>query len=560
MTNIKSRLFSGDNQYIPKLFKFMRPRAISYAITQVVYSAQGFAMPFIFSIFLANVMAAILAGNREALATAGIQLAIMLGGYLFLFLVMVYINILIVERTTMDLRLAIFRKFMQTGIEDASHSGEGIATLNTDTDTAADIFSGPVMMLLMSIITIVGATVVVFTHDWRLGLATLAVGITSFIMQKRFTKPLAEIGKQQLDVNAEAVKSVSNIFSGAMAIRTYNMQPQAYLTFDKENKRLRALGFRQGFITMGQNLFRTVEGWLTLISVFGLGGWLAATGRIEFYTIAAVFVMSSSLSSAIGSLGANYAGLQPPLAGAKRVFAILDKPDITTKKAGSDTPAKGHALHIKDFTFRYQDGATDVLQNINLTIPENQMVALVGESGSGKSTLLRAIMGMYERETMPITLGDLPFDNSSLKNWRSNFAYVDQTCKLFDMTIKENIAMGLMGNATDAAVIEAAKKAQIHDFIESLEDGYNTPCGENGASLSGGQKQRIAIARALIKNAPVLLFDEATSALDAETEAQIMDTIHSLRGQHTIIYTTHHLKYAKLADVTVTLAAGKVQK
>ncbi|MCL1786637.1 MAG: ABC transporter ATP-binding protein/permease, partial [Defluviitaleaceae bacterium] len=322
----------------------------------------------------------------------------------------------------------------------------------------------------------------------------------------------------------------------------------------------RVLDIRRGFIQIGQSLFSTVEGWLTLLVVFGFGGWLAATGRIPFYTIAAVYIMASSLTSAIGQLGANLAGLQPPIAGAKRVLGILESGEAKheAKKGGVTRDAKGYDLAVKDFTFRYLDSQADTLKGVSLHIPENQMVALIGESGSGKSTLLRAIMGMYDRDDINMQVGDLTFDESSLKGWRQNFAYVDQSCKLFDMTIRENIAMGVGGNATDAEVVAAAKEARAHEFIEALELGYDTPCGEKGDTLSGGQKQRIAIARALVKKAPVLLFDEATSALDRETEKEIMATIESLRARHTIVYTTHNMENVANADRVVTMADGRI--
>jgi len=560
MKTIKAKLMQGDNQYFFKMFRFMKPYAFRFGISQFVYSAQGFAMSLIFSVFIGSIMSAIITGDRDALVSAGINLAIMLAVFIILLLIGVYANILILGRAALDMKQQLFRTFVRTGLEDAKHSGEGIAAINTDSDTALELFDGPLMMFLMSIITIIGSTIVIFAADWRLGIASFAVGILSFIMQNRFAEPLAKVGKAQLEANAEALKSASNVFSGAMAIRAYNMQPQVFLTFDRENKRLRTLDIKRGLIQMGQNLFSTVEGWLTLLVVFGFGGWLAATGRIEFYTIAAVFVMSSALTSSIGQLGINYAGLQPPIAGAKRVFAILEKGEAScaAKSGGVTRDANGYELTINNFSFRYLDGEDDTLKNINLQIGENQMVALVGESGSGKSTLLRVIMGMYERDDINIKVGDLSFNESSLDGWRKNFAYVDQSCKLFDMTIKENIAMGVGGNASDEEIITAAKCASADTFIMELEAGYDTSCGEKGDTLSGGQKQRIAIARALVKKAPVLLFDEATSALDKDTERNIMETIESLRGSHTIVYTTHNMENVAVADKIVVMDGGRI--
>ena len=554
------KLTQGDNQYFFKMFRFMKPYAFRYGISQILYSGQGFVLPFILSAFITNIMYAIVIQSRDEVMSAGITLAISIGVFLVVLLVSVAINLVVQERAIMDLRKQLFRAFMRTGIEDATHSGEGIASINNDVETASKVFSGPLMQFLYSVIAIFGFTISIFVIQWRLGIALIIVGIISFFMQSRFTKPLAEVGKERLEANADALKATSNIFNGARTIRAYNIQKQAFLTFDKESQRLKLLDMRRGIISIGQGLFTTIEGWLTLGIVFGFGGWLAATERMEFHTLAGIYVMASSLTSAIGSIGTNYANLQPPLVGAKRVFAIIEADEArkNSKVGGVTRTPKGHTLDIKGLNFRYVDAEKDTLSNINLNIPENKMVAIIGESGSGKSTLLRSIMGMYEREDMNITVGDLSFNESSLNGWRNNFAYVDQSCKLFDMTIKENIAMGFGGSAGDDLITDAARRAKADEFINQQENGYDTPCGENGDAFSGGQKQRIAIARALVRKAPILLFDEATSALDKDSERHIMDTIESLRSNHTILYTTHNMDNVKTADTIVVMDAGEI--
>jgi ABC-type multidrug transport system fused ATPase/permease subunit len=167
---------------------------------------------------------------------------------------------------------------------------------------------------------------------------------------------------------------------------------------------------------------------------------------------------------------------------------------------------------------------------------------------------------MYERDGVNMKLGDYPYSTTHISDWRSHFAYVDQSCKLFDMSIAENIALGCQGKADVSQIHEAAKRALAHDFISELPDGYDTLCGEKGANLSGGQKQRIVIARALCANAPVLVFDEATSALDAESERGIMETIDGLRRDHTILIATHHLYNITAVDTIVVMEDGRISE
>ncbi|MCL2247939.1 MAG: ABC transporter ATP-binding protein/permease [Oscillospiraceae bacterium] len=555
------KLTAGDNKYFFKIFRFARPYAFRYALSQLMYSAQGFVFPFAMALLSGNIMAAVVAENSDMVVSAIINFAIIVGVFFVLLGAGIYNNIITIEKIMMNIKRELFRKFTKSGIEDAAvaHSGEGIAAINTDADTARGVFGQPLTEVVNCALGIIGSSIVIFAVDWRLGTGAFAVGIISFIMQHRFTKPLAKIGKDRLEVNADAVKTASNIFSGAMVMRAYNMQSRALIMFDTDNKRLKLLDFKRGFIEMWRGVFTTLQGWMSLAVTFALGGWLVATDRLEFYMLMIVLGMFETLVSSIGRIGRTYADLQVPIAGAKRVFSILDKgtygqeTDISEEKLPT-----GFNLSIQNLDFAYRGATSNALSGISLNINENEMVAFVGESGSGKSTLLRSIIGMYERSDFGMELGGASFNEMSAKSWRRKFAYVDQSCKLFDMSVGENISMGLRGNASNALITAAAKRAAAHDFIVGLDGGYDAPCGEKGATLSGGQKQRIAIARALLKGSQVLVFDEATAALDADSENYVMETINSLRSDHTILITTHNLKSIIAADRIVVMDKGQI--
>jgi len=550
----------GDNKYFFRMFRFVKPYALPYFFGKFMHSSQGFALPFIISVFSASVMQAIT--NRS---TAGVYSAIlllfgMMIGYIIPIMIGIYVYNMAEQRAIRDLKKHLFRSFINNNLESANtgHSGEGIAAINTDADTACRVYAWPLTAFLISLINIVFSSIVVFVIDVRMGLAAVFIGLIGFALQNRYTKPLAEINRRRLNVIADIVKSVSNIFSGAIAIRAYGMQDNIEKQFEPDIEMQRTLTIKEGLIEAWQSVFTTKIEWLALVASFGLGGFLVATDRLEFHLLMMLPLMCITITQGFNGIGSAYANLQGPIAGAKRVFKILDESGTNIKIGGVQRDANGYTISIKDVNFKYMGAECNALSDINLQIEENKMVAFVGESGSGKSTLLRAIVGLYERTDLGITLGDLSFNESSTKNWRRNFAYVDQSCKLFDMTIKENIAMGRGGKATDSEVTDAAKRAAAHSFIEELSDGYDTPSGEKGGTLSGGQKQRIAIARALVKKAPVLVFDEATSALDTQSEQYIMDTIESLRGDHTILITTHNLENIVTADLIVVLDAGRV--
>ena len=564
MENSNNEYQKGDRKYFFKMFRFMRPYAVPYAIGMLMYNLQGFAFPFIISVFASGMMAAITMSDPSLIASTGWTTLVMIVGWVVTLGPGVYVMVMTEAKAIRDLKRSLFATFVSNSLEGAgaTHSGEGIAAINTDADTASEVYGNPLSNFLRCIITIAGASIVVFSVDWRIGAAAFVVGLLGLIVQSRFTKPLAKVGKDRLEANSASVKAVSNIFSGAIAIRAFNMQDRAAAAFDAENKMLRALDFKQAFITMWQSLYRSVQGWLMLVVVFVLGGWLVADGQLELYQLMMTPFLCLNIATSFGQIGEAYAGLQPPIAGAKRVFAILEngRPHAASAIDASrdDLRPPAYNLRIDNLNFRYMDAESDILKNVTLQIPENKMVALVGESGGGKSTLLRAIIGMYERDKMPIALGDMAFGDIGIAAWRRNFAYVDQSCKLFDMSIAENIAMGAGGNAQQNDIEAAAERAFAHDFIMELDGAYDAPCGEKGGTLSGGQKQRIAIARALVKKAPILVFDEATSALDGESERYIMDTIESLRRDHTILITTHNLKNIVTADVIVVMDGGSI--
>ncbi|MCL2221481.1 MAG: ABC transporter ATP-binding protein/permease [Oscillospiraceae bacterium] len=551
-----------DRQYFMRTFSYVRPYKFGYGIGTFIYCSQQFVFSLINSIFMGGVTAAILASSFEGVMNSIWLMVGMIAGLVIFLGFGVYMHIVYVTYAFRDFSLDIFRAFMKSSAESQKHSGEGVAAINTDADTASGIFDNALVQFLMSAMGAAFSAVAVFFIDWRMGLGVLAVGGIILFSQSRFAGPLARLGKKQLEANADGVKSLSNIIAGALTIRAYNRQDRSLIQFDKESGKLKKIAFKQAFIGMWQDVITTVQGWLTLIVVFALGGWLVIDGQIDFSTVMMVFPLAAIVSATMSQIGTTYAGLQPPIVAAKRVFAIIDSaPETANDKSEKITETgadSNYTLKINNLSFSYKDAETKALDDVSLVVGENEMVAFVGESGSGKSTLLRAIIGMYERDDMTMDIGGDPFAVDSIDNWRSHFAYVDQSCKLFDMSITENIAMGKQGKSDNSQIEEAAKRALAHDFISELPEGYETACGEKGSSLSGGQKQRIAISRALYRKAPVLVFDEATSALDADSERGIMDTIESLRSDHTVLITTHKLSNIATADKIVVMDKGHI--
>ena len=537
-----------------RMFQFVRPFAALYFVGLFLYNTQGFIFPLLNGIVVGGLVDGILSLDMEIvwnyviIAAAGFIIGAVVIG------VGTYNYAVTSLRADGIFKLRIFKAYMKSSIEGEKHSGEGIAAINTDANTAREIYRNATAMFLRTTIAVLFSIVAVFIIDWRMGFGVLALGLVAYFTQSRFSGPLARLGKARLEANADTVKSMSNIFAGALTIRVFARQERSLIQFDEESGKLKKLAVKEAFINTWRDMFMTFQGWLTIVLIFGLGSLLVANNILEFPTLIMVMPLAFAVSENASAIGATFAGIMPPLEAAKRCFAIIDAGE-ETEALEEHPPWNGrYDITAENLCFKYKNAEGNALQDVKLSIKENTMVAFVGASGSGKSTLLRLIIGMYERDDLCLKLGDLSFSVGGIKDWRAHFAYVDQSCKLFDMTIEENIKMG--GGTGD--VSEAAKRAFAHDFITELADGYDTECGEKGASLSGGQKQRIAIARALYKKAPVLVFDEATSALDAESERAVMETVESLRKDHTVLITTHNLHTIETADMIVVMDSGRI--
>ncbi|MCL1998045.1 MAG: ABC transporter ATP-binding protein/permease [Turicibacter sp.] len=544
--------------HLKRLFAFMTGYKIQYATGMFLYSIQGYIFPLLMGFFSAGIMAAILAGSFEQLINTSVITFAMyvlaglgVGGG-------IYLLVLTNAKIQREMRRQLFDKYTNRDLEtsQATHSGDSLAALNTDVGMVGQLMENTMYAFLQNFMAFAFSVITIFIIDWRLGLAGLGVGAVLFFAQNGFTGPLARLNESRLGKIADSVRHMTNFMAAALPIRAYNMQNKALRDFETPIGTIKILDIRIAFIQMWQNIFTTVGGWLSLITTFVLGGWLVINGHLEFPVLMMMPPLMESISMSMGGIGRTIAAFQGPLVATKRVFEIIDAPERHFHKDKS-AEFDGYNLAVKSLDFSYQNAENTALSGVSLEISENKMVAFVGESGSGKSTLLRAIIGMYERPEMPIFIGGLGFNDSSAAAWRSQFAYVDQSCKLFNISIAENVEYGKLG-ISQVEVEIAAKRAVAHDFIMELEDGYGTDCGEKGGSLSGGQKQRIAIARALAKRAPILVFDEATAALDKDSERYVMETIESLRTDHTILITTHNLDNIVAADSIVVMDGGKV--
>ena len=549
----------------PRIFIFMygfaRPYLLPLIVGTVLYCSQMVMFPLMNSVLLGGVTGVMLGGDRTLLLTAAIRTL----GMTLLAMAMAMSGVFLysssVQKTMRRLQIKILRSFMASGAEVHTHSGERLSLLNTDVTTAHDLFSNALANMLFSLLPMITLSIVIFSIEWRIGLYTIFLGLFSTAGQVLFAKPIAKIAKGTLETIAEAAKTIGDIFSGGIILRVFHLQERILAAFGRDNDTLRYLVNREARIDGARKLISGISDLLTTGGVFVVGSLLISRNNITLTTLMALAPLCSSVAFSIAGFGAAWAGMQAPFEAGQRLFTLLEGDNSLetlpeTRPLEFTETQKGRAVEVKGLTYTYQGADKSVLADINISIGENQLAAFIGESGSGKSTLLKIISGLYICESANIAVGGSVLSYTDIKKWRSYFAYVDQSCTLFNMSIAENIGLGRDGAAFED-IKAAAADADADGFIEALPQGYDTPAGEVGGLLSGGQRQRIAIARALIRRAPVLILDEATSALDAKSEREVAETIRNLRNSRTILMITHN-PHAIQPDVTFRIEDGRV--
>jgi ABC-type multidrug transport system fused ATPase/permease subunit len=295
---------------------------------------------------------------------------------------------------------------------------------------------------------------------------------------------------------------------------------------------------------------------LPFLITFGFGGYLAIQGHMTFGALMSFVIMLNYVANPLSSLPAAIAGISQAAGAAARTFEILDQEiERSDGEELIDVDAPGPIVCLDHVDFAYDE--EPVLEGLSLSVERGQTVALVGPSGSGKTTLLKLVLGFYPLEDERLFLFGQDLNLVSLSSARRQMAFVAQDTYLFPVSIAENIACGRPG-ASQAEIEAAARMANIHEFIVSLPEGYATPVGERGARLSGGQRQRLALARAILRDAPLLLLDEPTSALDTESEALVQEALERFMADRTTIVIAHRLSTIRGADRVLVLDEGRI--
>lgn len=397
--------------------------------------------------------------------------------------------------------------------------------------------------------------------DWKLTLGILIVAPVLITVVKKYSKKLKRSGKKRQEAMGVINSKLQESLSGIRVIKAFAMEQEEIRDFRIKNTKLKRIAIQTAKYNARSSAVSEALNYIMIAGLLLAGGYRVLRGHDftpgDFITImGAISSMYTPIRRAITRF--NEISVDIPSVG--RVFEILEEePKIIDNENKILFQYFSDNITFENVDFKYKDSEERILKNINLTVKKGETVAFVGNSGGGKSTLVNLIPRFFDVSSGVIKIDGVDIKDYDVKSLRKNIGIVPQETFLFSGTILQNIKYGKR-DATFDEIKEAAKKANAHDFIENLEEGYNTEIGERGVKLSGGQKQRIAIARAILENPQILILDEATSALDNESEKLVQDALEKLMGNKTTFVIAHRLTTIENSDKIVVLQQGEIKE
>lgn len=470
-----------------------------------------------------------------------------------------YMNAWVGSKITMDVKRALFQKLLmlEPGFYDRNDSGYIIQRFASDSDVACAGLVENVRLFTSRIFSSLSLIAVLFYNSWQLSIIAMVVLIFALLPLAQVRRMIkGTIFKTVLE-SAGVLTNYNETHAGNKTIASYNMQKQAFNKFDQAMTRLFKLAIKMTQKTAWMTPMLHVIVSIGVGAVIGYGSYLIVQGKITSGNFVSFITALIMLYNPIKNIGKNVSALQVSFLAIERIADILAlKPTIFSKPNAKDLKNKHKSIEFKNVNFEYVP-EVPVLKNINLKVKGGSTTALVGNSGGGKSTVVNLIPRFYDVKSGAIEIDGVDIRDFSLESLRNNIAVVFQDNFLFSGTIRDNILMG-KPDATDEEINRAMEMAYLKDFVDELENGLDTDIGERGSLLSGGQRQRLAIARAFVKNAPIVILDEATSALDNKSEAVVQKAINNLMKDRTVFVIAHRLSTVQNADEIVVINDGEI--
>ncbi|WP_439924740.1 ABC transporter ATP-binding protein [Nitrobacter sp. JJSN] len=453
----------------------------------------------------------------------------------------------------------LFAKLMSEsiGFFSARHSSEFLARLTAGANSVTQVLSLLINAVGRDLLSLIGLVIVMVTQDPYMALLGLLVAPPAMIVLRKLVKRVKGLAHNQFSGTTDIMETMQESLQGIRTVKAFTLERTMSERIDASITAVEQTNNKMARVSNRASPLMETLGGFAIAGGLMYGGYrVVAMGATpgQFFSFLTAFLLAYEPAKRLARLNIE---LNSSLIGARKLLEIVDSP--ASEPDDSDKPALNlttACVELRDVTFAYRPDET-VLNSMSFVAEPGKMTALVGPSGGGKSTVLALLLRLYE-----VTKGDILIDGQvisgvSRTSLRQQTAYVGQDVYLFRASIRENIAFGRPGAGEDE-IIAAAKAACAHDFIMSFPLGYDTPVGEHGTQLSGGQRQRVAVARALIKDAPIILLDEATAALDSESEKQVQEAIGHLCQNRTTIVIAHRLHTIMHADAILVVEGGEI--
>jgi len=462
--------------------------------------------------------------------------------------------------TLLNLRRAVFNKVMSLdmGFFSSQRKGDIMNIITGDVGVIQSSITSTLLVFFKDPITLIGYFAVLFFYSTKLTLFTVLVIPLSGVIISKIVKKLRESASEAQNSLGSMLSHLDETLTGLRIVKAFNAINFTQDKFHNENIRytkiIKSMARRQELASPVSEFFGvSTVAWIVL---YGGSLVLSNSSELSASTFVAYILIFSQVLRPAKSITNSFGTIQSGLASGEKVLKLLDTPvAILDKPNAIQIKNIEKEISFNNVTFSYEQKI--ILENVSFTIPVGKTVALVGPSGGGKSTISDLIPRFYDPQEGSIAIDGVDIRDCGLSSLRDLMGIVNQEAILFNDTIFNNIAFS-KPNATEQEVIQAAKVANAHDFISATEKGYNTYIGDRGVKLSGGQKQRLSIARAVLKNPPLMLLDEATSALDTESEKLVQDALNNLMKNRTSLVIAHRLSTIQDADLIIVLQAGKV--
>jgi subfamily B ATP-binding cassette protein MsbA len=461
-------------------------------------------------------------------------------------------------RIVADLREKLYNHLQNLSLSFFTKTPTGIliSRITNDVNLIQGSVSNAVTGLIKDIFTIFGLIGVVFLRDWKLAIIALIIFPIAIFPIKEFGKRLRKYSWKSLQRIGSITTFLHETISGNRIVKAFNMEEYEKRRFAEENERFFKINLKRVKIRAFSHPLMELLGGIGIAVIIWVGGYSVIRGEVTpgtfFSFMAAIFM----LYAPIRELNKLNLEIQEGLAAAGRVYELLDTvSDIKEEEGAMPLPLISKGVTFQNISFKYDEEI--VLKDISLYVKAGEVIALVGMSGAGKTSLVNLLPRFYDVERGQVLIDDTDIRKVTLLSLRDQIGLVTQQTILFNDTVRNNIAYGRL-KGSDQEIIEAAKAANAHDFIQRLPQGYDTTIGEQGVKLSGGERQRISIARALLKNAPILILDEATSSLDSDSETEVQKALEELMKGRTVFVIAHRLSTIRNAHRIVVLSEGQI--